>query len=52
MSPTQVELPGRALKVWAHKTYSICWVLVEDDSGMMKMYGGCDFVNCYNSNIT
>jgi alpha-tubulin suppressor-like RCC1 family protein len=43
----QIELPGRAVACWAHKTTSVAWFAVEDDAGGRKMYSGCEFVDHY-----
>ena len=46
-----LDLPGRAIKCWAHKNNSVAWVLVEDDAGVQKVYSGCDFVDHYENSI-
>ena len=41
----QIELPGRALKVWCNLGSSNAWILVEEDSGATRMYSGTEFVD-------
>lgn len=47
----QIDLPGRAVKCWASKDSSVGWILVEEDSGLMKMYSGTEFVDQYENSI-
>lgn len=42
-----LDLPGRAVKCWAHKNNSLAYVSVEDDAGVQTMYSGVDFVDQY-----
>ena len=47
----QIELPGHAIKCWASKDSTNGFILVEEDSGMSKVYSGVEFVDQYENSV-